>query len=734
MATQPDVNPIADSATLSPRKSASITLTIDSGPGWIQVRVETLTVPDDFAALADAECGRAGYGRRLLEILQLSASDIDTALALVPVARGHQGESWAERRVAVLLLEHHLLQLPVDDLQAFDLVLTALGLKPRTGPEVPIDAEVLDQGFSTTSLASFVSELVRRLGRLRRVHLLVRRPDGGPTAWEYFLRAARDVSKLTLARYVFSAEEVVREVERTLVVTRGAEDAVSRRRRGAAGAIASEPLDRRRYEAEILRRLCDGHRIYWVSPQCGSDLNAMIENPIGSAVVVIKPPGSDLEIEIKRTGLRGPRLLQVITQRSNGTPAPVSHRLFGGSLGWLASREAAAVAAFSTIFHLVHGRQDPCSHTVARSSIVEVPGADGPVHLLDYLTDPGAFGSGFEEMRRALGACADSFPFFSCLARASYEGERGRTLQFIGQTSPEQAVLRGSSSFRLDRLALYLSDEGPEEYFVDGLGRRPALFELRWLADGLLEEIMGEIVVPPDGYRDYSQYVRDAFCVGANRERADRHYLSAMRQLGDCWGTLLGMRGFSDGESFVQRNVGLKSVWRDGDWRMRLIVQDHDDLTVAGVGPRWISPWREVSGMQRDEVHILGGPVGTSTVEGDAAALQQIYRIDPDVAGAGVAALKEAAAAAFDRGQAELAANRDLRALFPHGFLDARADYYELVSRFLRADLADLDPWTEDASVYLGARDYPAEQIATYTKSIYHFRRFFDRMRFLYAR
>jgi len=194
------------------------------------------------------------------------------------------------------------------------------------------------------------------------------------------------------------------------------------------------------------------------------------------------------------------------------------------------------------------------------------------------------------------------------------------------------------------------------------------------------------------------------------------------------------MRGFSDGESFVQRNVGLKSVWCDGDWRLRLIVQDHDDLTVAGIGPRWISPWREVSGMQRDEVHILGGPVGTSTVEGDAAALQQIYRVDPVVAGAGVSALKEAAAAAFDRGQAELAVNRDLQDLFPRGFLDARGDYYELVSRFLRADPADLNPWTEDASAYLGARGYPAEQIATYTKSIYHFRRFFDRMRFLYAR
>ena len=221
------------------------------------------------------------------------------------------------------------------------------------------------------------------------------------------------MSKLTLARYVFSAEEVVREIERSLVVTTGAEHALSRLAQAAAAARRRAAPRPRRYEADILRRLCDGHRIYWVSPRCGSELNAMVEHPVGSAVVVIKPPGSDLEIEIKRTGTRGPRLLQVITERSNGRRLPISHRLFGGSLGWLASREAAAAAVFSKIFKLVHGREAPCSHTVSRSSIVDVPGADGPAHILDYLTDCRAFGSGFDDMRRALGACADSFPMHS---------------------------------------------------------------------------------------------------------------------------------------------------------------------------------------------------------------------------------------------------------------------------------------------------------------------------------
>ena len=698
-----------------------------------KISLDALVFPDSFAALADAECGRAGFGQRLLEICKRPDDDpCRTALALIPVTKGEHGESWAERRVAVLLLEHALLRLSPDDLTAFDPVLTALGLKSRQGDDVPMRAEVLEEGFSTTALGGFVRELVRRLARLNRVHLLIRGADGG-AAWEYFVRASRDVSKLTLARYVFSAEEVVREIERSLLVTTGTEHARSRLDRPTAPS-AEPPLDPRRYEAEILRRLCDGRRIYWVSPRCGAELNAMVEHPVGSAVVVIKPPGSDLEIEIKRTGTRGPHLLDVITTRSDGSAAPISHRLFGGSLGWLAGREAAAAAVFSKIFDLVHGREAPCSHTVSRSSIVDVPGAEGPAHILDYLTDCRAFGAGFDDMRRALGACADSFPMHSGLARASYQGERGRTLQFIGQTSPEQAVIRGSSSFRLDRLALYLSDDGPEEYFVEGLGRQPVQFELRWLADTLLEEALGEIVGPPDGYRDYSQYIRDAFRVPDNRTRADRQYFSAMRQLGDCWGTLLAMRGFSDGESFVQRNVGLKSVWRDGDWRVRIIIQDHDDLTVAGIGPRYISPWREVSGMQRDEVHIMGGSSGRATIPGDVGALREIYRVSAEVADAGLAALKEAASAAYDRGQAELAVNRQLQGLFPRGFLDGRRDYYELVTRFLGADLADLDPWTQDARAYLRAKGYGEEQIATYTKSIYHFRVFFDRMRFIYSR
>ena len=73
-------------------------------------------------------------------------------------------------------------------------------------------------------------------------------------------------------------------------------------------------------------------------------------------------------------------------------------------------------------------------------------------------------------------------------------------------------------------------------------------------------------------------------------------------------------------------------MWKSGAWQTRIIFMDHDDLTVAGSRYQYLWPWREVSGMQRDQVHILGGPMGDETIPGEVGALKNIYRVSPDVA------------------------------------------------------------------------------------------------------
>jgi hypothetical protein len=298
---------------------------------------------------------------------------------------------------------------------------------------------------------------------------------------------------------------------------------------------------------------------------------------------------------------------------------------------------------------------------------------------------------------------------------------------------PQQAILFGSSSFRLDRIELYLSESGPEEYFRAGLGRHYTLRDVRWLADSVLEEILGELSVPPARFEDYSQYVRDAFDVPVNRKRADDNYLSVMRQIGQCWGTLLAVRGFSDGESFVQRNVGLKSVWRNAEWQIRVVFMDHDDLTVAGSRYQYLWPWREVSGMERDQIHILGGPMGDETIPGEVGALKAIYRVSPEVGEKGVSSLEQSLSSAYRKTQSQLDSDPQLQSIFYPRFIERHRDFDELVPWFLNRDPSDAESWKVEAAEYLGTK-CGDELAAEYAKIVCHFRNFFERMRFLYCK
>lgn len=695
--------------------------------------IDGFSLSNNLLALAEAEFG-AGSCATLLIDAAVKRPDYDRnmALALLAAGRGQSGESWLERCLALLLLENQLLRLAPDHLTEFDQILVAVGLKPELGREIPVRASVLQEGFTTLDLPGFVLEFIRRIRRLNRIHEPFLRGNSDRVAWEYFFRTARDAPKITLARYVFSVEDVCREIATKLSISEGAEDTFSRLGGQPAARWVEEPVDAPDYETEILRKLCAGRRIYWVSERCGSELNAMVEYPLTSAVVVIKPPGSDYEIEIKRAGTRGPRLLNVITER-NGQDAPTSHRLFGGSLGWLAQRETSSAGIFSKIYRLVHGTEGPCSRAVMNSSIVTVPSDAGQTHILDYLTEEREFGAGFETTREAMRVCVESFPWDTGVARASYQGDPGLTLQFIGQALPQQAVLFGSSSFRLDQIVRYLSDAGPEEYFRAGLGRGYTLRDVRWLADSVLEEILGEVAVPPEGYLDYPQYVRDAFRVPENRARADGNYLSVMRQIGECWGTLLAVRGFSDGESFVLRNVGLKSIWKSGAWQIRIIFMDHDDLTVAGSRYQYLWPWREVSGMQRDQVHILGGEMGDQMIPGEVGALNIIYRVSGEVSAAGLKSLEGAMFGAYHRTQSQLDTNEELRGLFYPQFLKGFRDFDELAPGFLERDPSQAEAWKGEAEAALRLKGYNDELAAEYTKAICHFHEFFERVSFLYS-
>ncbi|RMH18052.1 MAG: hypothetical protein D6696_14115 [Acidobacteria bacterium] len=560
---------------------------------------------------------------------------------LIGLARGGAGDAWEVRRLAALMLQAHVLLAPADDLAAHDHLLGRLGLK-APGLDRPLDDEVLREGYDAVELEPFVRQFRRRLRRHRP--LFRRLPDGDARA--DFLHLSTHDCRLALARYLFDPAEVVARIDALVRRTAGiAERSLGLHCEGdreIRHALARLP----RYEAEILRRLAAGAIVRWAGARTPLTLYALVEYPLGTVVLVVKPPGSELELQIKRAGRPGRQPLNVVFARDNAR-VPGPHRLDGGSTVSSLAWDARAAAHLDHVHRRVHGRAAPLARTFAISAIDRVPARGGSVHLLDYFTQRRVFGPGYDAMRRALARSLAAFKE-ELDRRPALElpGELGETLQFLDMGLPGQAILAGTSSLRLDKLAEYLSPGGAGSYFEEGLGRRPTAGEARRFADDLLAEVLGEYESPAVDYHDHGRYLEAAFAVPANRARADAASLSLARQIGRFWGTLLGLFGYSHGESFVGRNVGLRSIWQEGRWRVRMIFMDHDNLHEFPLSWPELRPSAAALGMLRDERHIFGHPK-IDPPAGELGHLGAIYRPGGDLAARLPAILRSTAAEAF---------------------------------------------------------------------------------------
>ena len=666
------------------------------------------------------------------DLLQHERYNHGFCLRLFAVARQRTGASWSIRRLAVLMLEHQILKLHPGDLDDFDFVLTQLNLKEASGQGVV--RSVLEEGYSTTDLRRFIPEFRRRLARLNRIHRKVKGRRTPLAALGDFIALSHYECKLTLARYLFTPEDIVTEILGHLQVTRGVKDPGASQPAFVDAEAARGRALLPEYEATILRKLCEGSRIYWVSATTSSAINSLVEYPATTVVLVVKPPGSDIEFEIKRAGRKEQTPLNVVFAR-NGHTVPPSHRLDGGSMQWLLRYEAKSASQLSAVYRLVHGVEAPMAHYVSRTTISTVPVRGGEVQTLTYFTEPQAFGKGFREMRVAMKESVAAFRAEGHPNRLDLPGDLGLTAQFIGMTSPTQAVLSGTSSFRLDKLATYLSSNGPQLYFEDGLATASAPHDEQRFADALLEEVLG-VYRPPDvRYRSYTQYLTTAFSVPANRARADRVYLSLVRQIATFWGTLLAVRGYSRGESFVARNVGLKSVWRAGRWHVSIIFMDHDALDLPGPTDQGFDARTAIPGMALDESYIWEAWPPEQFATSEVGYLQAIYRVSKEVDKKRRTLARMALTKAYKKTQHELLTNHQLRPFFHEDFVNRLLDWDTMVKGYLRItpETDGCTQWTKEMKQTLAEKGYEDRMFDVYREVIENHRGLLERQAFLFG-
>jgi len=650
------------------------------------------------------------------ELLRHETYDRGFCLQLFEVANEAGGAAWEIRRLAILMLEHQILKLDPANSEEFDFLFTQLNLKPSPRSKNRIAASVLKEGYTTTEVRGFTSEFRRKLERHRHVHEQIRGPRTPLNAVCDFIQLARHDCKLSLARYLFTPNEVVQRILSQLRVSRGVQDLdtlapafVARELRRAVDLLPD-------YEARILQGLSGSSNIYWVAEATSSEFNSLVEYPLTTVVIVVKPPGSELEFEIKRAGRKRPNPLNVVFAR-DGYTVPPSHRLDGGGMQLLLSYEAKTAARLALVHRLVHGDNAPLAGYVARSNVFSVPTKKGDAQLLTYLTEPQILGKEFRRMRVALGEAVEAFTEEGDAVLPHLRGELGLTAQFIGHVAPAQAILAGTSSFRLDKLARYLSSDGPKSYFIKGLGVPYAKPDARRLADELLEEVLGVYQPPGVSYRSYQNYVADALSEASNRGRADEVYLSLTRQIGKLWGTLLAIRGYSRGESFVARNVGLKSFWSAGEWRVKIIFMDHDALVIPGPQTENFHAHGTLPSMAVDERYIWGKSNEKRFATSEVGYLQSIYRPARHVCVQGEALALRALKHAYRKTQNELVTNPEMEKLFNRVFIKRLLDWDTLVRGYLKKDSSNA-AWKKKMRKMMAAKGYKRRAFDAYMEII----------------
>jgi hypothetical protein len=662
-------------------------------------------------------------------LLERPGYDRDLAHGLLDQARSRSLD-WASRRLAVLALEHRLLCLDpaaTDELVPF---LARLGYAPEPGARCHPD--VLKQGYTTVEPPAFAGELIRRLARLSPIHDLLRRADAVPDAVAGFAHVAGQECLLTLGRAAFAPEEVVLRVLQQVCLTSAEIDPPAETayfQQEARLAVDRLPA----YEADILARLMGPVRTWWTRPDTPSTLNALVETPIGSVALVIRPPGSTTEFEIKRTGVRGRHPLSIAFELRGAMVAP-SHRLQGATTLSVLRWEAANSALLSALFRLVHGEAAPISRMLELRTIKGVPRPDGgEVQLSTWFNDPAAFGAGFTAMRHALQCSLSAFVEESKAVPSVPRSAEARTRAFLSCMTPAQCTLVGTSALRLDKISAWLRDGGPNAYFRAVHGRAATIEEAYRIADTILLEILG-CYRPPPPTGGYAAYVAAAFADRDNRAAADRAFAAALASIGRLWGTLLGFRGYAEGECFVPRNVGLRSVWTDGAWRVQIIFMDHELTNVVGKRIRHFHPRTGLPGMHKDLVHILGGELGGRLWPGCIAVLADIYRVDAAVAASARAGVTEEAGRAYRIVHRRLRDDAAVRSHFLPSFVDS-VPAFDAVVRLYRASRLNARPrsrWKGAMRPIMTAHGLDEQLIKEYRRAIRRRRRLLRTLGFLF--
>jgi hypothetical protein len=198
------------------------------------------------------------------------------------------------------------------------------------------------------------------------------------------------------------------------------------------------------------------------------------------------------------------------------------------------------------------------------------------------------------------------------------------------------------------------------------------------------------------------------------------------------WGTLLAMRGYSFGESFVARNVGLRTIWSQGKWCVRLIFQDHDNLVLPSNDQAEFWPLTALPHTNLDDLFINGRD-GSDDLDFELDCLQRIYQVDDVVREAGRKRLRSSIKQAYAKTQMAMQSDPRVNSWFDKQFIERLRDW-DAVARIYLARNGPSNPkdWKTRVQQFLQKRGYSDSSIADHCRALERHGDFVERYSFLY--
>lgn len=611
---------------------------------------------------------------------------------------------WCVRQLASMALEVQILHLNLKSKRRYNRlinILIELNVLKKDKDKVGfIDKDGLAKsGYPVNDVKAFVNSLIKRIRSQEYLYRRICTENRKSSDLGDFIYRSKQDDKHALFRFAVNAEQLLQQIKKqTNQVPKDTDE-------GETAGIAEygylpsrslilnslPPLER-----ALVERIIAGKDVLLISPETPSDFNYLVthpytyfyahepDKPLETRVILIRTPGTSIEMQIKGSGIHGKNPFDIgyLIKYNKNLPVVVRTHVLGGGADFRSILgEYETGLRFAKIYYQTYGKLPDMVLPIDIWGFKSVRIGAKEVNFMEYFSNPKYWGKkNFKKLKQRVREVASvwldgyksSWSFKKVLRELLKEFCFGQLL-YVRTTA-----------FRLKTLAKYLFETGPDVYFREIGKSSYTEDDARRMADTLIEEILGEYVPPDIAFTTCPLYKKAAINDFRNKKRAGEIYKDLMKQMGQYWGAILGIGGTTDGYGFYDTNIGIKRVWENSEWKVKLVFHDLDSYYIPDERINVFRPTAFMRCFQKDARAIESPTEATmKSLIDPRTQIANLYEVDENTRREGLAIFEREVRMAFQKTFATIKDDTSLSDIVKAGYVETFEAWVKAVQSFL---------------------------------------------------